>query len=47
MEGHLGLTECTAVEGACLQEAGCSLRGNWNWISLSVRQPCAASICCR
>ncbi len=37
MEGHLGLTECTAVEGACLQEAGCSLRDNWNWISLSVR----------
>ena len=37
MEGHLGLTECTAVEGACVQEACCSLRGNWNWISQSVR----------
>ncbi len=37
IEGHLGLTECTAVEGACVQEACCSLRGNWSWISQGVR----------
>lgn len=33
LEGPIGLTECSTSEGVCGQEAGCSVRVNWQRIS--------------
>ena len=36
MEGPIGLTECGSSPGACLHESQCSVRTNWQRISLAV-----------
>ena len=36
IEGPIAMTECSAEEGLCSQEAVCGLRGNWQRISLAV-----------
>jgi FeS assembly SUF system regulator len=36
VEGPLGMTECSAMAGLCLQEAGCPVRGNWLRINAAV-----------
>ena len=36
-EQPFGLTECTAVPGACSVEAGCHIRSNWQRINAIVR----------
>ena len=33
LEGPIGLTECASVPGACEQESGCSVSGNWQRIN--------------
>ena len=33
LEGPIGLTECSTTAGACEQESGCSVRGNWQRIN--------------
>lgn len=38
MEGPFGLTECSAVAGLCLQEAGCPLRDNWQRVNQVIRR---------
>ncbi|WP_322998921.1 SUF system Fe-S cluster assembly regulator [Castellaniella sp.] len=37
-EQPFGLTECTAVPGACSVEAGCHIRTHWQRINLIVRR---------
>ncbi len=36
IEGPIAMTECSVEEGLCAQEALCSLRGNWQRISMAV-----------
>lgn len=36
IEGPIAMTECSVREGLCAQEALCSLRGNWQRISVAV-----------
>jgi FeS assembly SUF system regulator len=36
IEGPIAMTECSVEEGLCAQEAMCSLRGNWQRISIAV-----------
>ena len=36
IEGPIAMTECSVEEGLCAQEADCSLRGNWQRISVAV-----------
>jgi FeS assembly SUF system regulator len=36
IEGPIAMTECSVEEGLCAQEALCSLRGNWQRISVAV-----------
>jgi FeS assembly SUF system regulator len=36
IEGPIAMTECSVQEGLCAQEAICSLRGNWQRISIAV-----------
>jgi FeS assembly SUF system regulator len=36
IEGPIAMTECSVEEGLCAQEAICSLRGNWQRLSLAV-----------
>jgi FeS assembly SUF system regulator len=36
IEGPIAMTECSAEEGLCAQEAICNLRGNWQRISVAV-----------
>ena len=36
IEGPIAMTECSVEEGLCAQEAICSLRGNWQRISVAV-----------
>jgi len=36
IEGPIAMTECSVEEGLCAQEAMCSLRGNWQRISMAV-----------
>ena len=38
IEGPIAMTECSIEEGLCAQEAICSLRGNWQRISVAVAQ---------
>ncbi len=38
IEGPIAMTECSAEEGLCAQEAICSLRGNWQRISVAIAQ---------
>jgi FeS assembly SUF system regulator len=38
IEGPIAMTECSVEEGLCAQEAICSLRGNWQRISIAVAQ---------
>jgi FeS assembly SUF system regulator len=38
IEGPIAMTECSVEEGLCAQEAICSLRGNWQRISVAVAQ---------
>jgi FeS assembly SUF system regulator len=38
MEGPIGMTECGATPGLCLQEPGCSVRTNWQRINRMVLQ---------
>ena len=33
LEGPIGLTECASMPGACEQETGCSVSGNWQRIN--------------
>ena len=33
-----GLTECSSMPGACVQESGCPIRGNWRKINRAVRR---------
>lgn len=37
-EQPFGLTECTALPGACSVEAGCQIRSNWQRINAIVRR---------
>jgi FeS assembly SUF system regulator len=38
MEGYpMGLTECSSVPGLCTRESACSVRDNWQQISLAIR----------
>jgi FeS assembly SUF system regulator len=37
-EQPFGLTECSAADGACAQEATCIIRGNWRRINVAVRR---------
>lgn len=36
IEGPIAMTECSVEEGLCAQETMCSLRGNWQRISVAV-----------
>jgi len=36
IEGPIAMTECSAEEGLCAQEENCSLRGNWQRISIAI-----------
>jgi len=36
IEGPIAMTECSVEDGLCAQEAICSLRGNWQRISVAV-----------
>ena len=36
IEGPIAMTECSVEEGLCAQESSCSLRGNWQRISVAV-----------
>ena len=36
IEGPIAMTECSVEEGLCAQESICSLRGNWQRISVAV-----------
>jgi Rrf2 family protein len=36
IEGPIAMTECSVEEGLCAQEAICSLRGNWQRISVAI-----------
>jgi len=36
IEGPIAMTECSVKEGLCAQESICSLRGNWQRISVAV-----------
>jgi len=38
IEGPIAMTECSIEEGICAQESKCSLRGNWQRISLAISQ---------
>jgi len=38
IEGPVAMTECSVEEGLCSQEDQCGLRGNWQRISLAVKQ---------
>ena len=38
IEGPVAMTECSEEVGLCSQESNCDLRGNWQRISLAVRQ---------
>lgn len=38
IEGPIAMTECSVEEGLCSQEDNCGLRGNWQRISLAVRE---------
>ena len=38
IEGPIAMTECSIDEGICAQESKCSLRGNWQRISLAISQ---------
>ena len=37
MEGPIGVTECSATAGLCLQEGCCSVRENWQRINQVIR----------
>lgn len=37
LEGPIGITECSFNPGGCEQESSCPVRGNWQRISLAVR----------
>lgn len=37
MEGPIGMTECSAQSGTCNHEPHCSVRINWQRISLAIR----------
>ena len=41
IEGPIAMTECSVEEGLCAQEAICSLRGNWQRISVAVAEAMA------
>ncbi len=42
MEGRpVGLTECSASPGACVQESSCSARGSWQRINDAIRDALA------
>jgi len=36
IEGPIAMTECSVEEGLCAQESLCSLRGNWQRISIAI-----------
>jgi len=36
MEGPAGMTECSIAAGLCTQEGTCSIRANWQRISLAI-----------
>jgi FeS assembly SUF system regulator len=36
IEGPIAMTECSVEDGVCAQEAICSLRGNWQRISVAI-----------
>ncbi len=38
IEGPIALTECSDTQGACDQETGCSVRGDWQRINRAVRE---------
>lgn len=38
IEGPIAMTECSIEEGLCAQESKCSLRGNWQRISLAIAE---------
>ncbi len=38
VEGRISLTECSHHAGLCVQEAHCSVRGNWQRINAAVRR---------
>jgi FeS assembly SUF system regulator len=41
LEGPIGLTECAAHPGACVQEASCHVREPWQRINAAVRRALA------
>ena len=41
IEGPIAMTECSVEEGLCAQEAICSLRGNWQRISVAIAKAMA------
>ena len=41
LEGPIGLTECTAHPGVCVQEASCHVREPWQRINAAVRRALA------
>jgi len=42
IEGPIAMTECSVEEGLCAQEAICSLRGNWQRISVAIANAMAS-----
>jgi FeS assembly SUF system regulator len=38
IEGPIAMTECSVEEGLCAQEAICSLRGNWQRLSVAIAE---------
>ena len=41
IEGPIAMTECSVEDGLCAQEAICSLRGNWQRISVAIAEAMA------
>ena len=41
IEGPIAMTECSVEDGLCAQEAICSLRGNWQRISIAIAKAMA------
>ena len=42
IEGPIAMTECSVEDGLCAQEAICSLRGNWQRISVAIAEAMAS-----
>ena len=44
LEGPLGMTECSAVQGSCEHESHCQVRSNWRRISRVIETALASTL---